>query len=69
MSFAGIMADTEDVTLTKEEIEQLEEVPGFGSALALKVFAGLHAEQDDPEQDGSEAPLPAVDMDTGEILD
>ena len=49
--------------------EQLEEVPGFGSALALKVFAGLHAEQDDPEQDGSEAPLPAVDMDTGEILD
>lgn len=50
--------------IKEARVEQLEEVPGFGSALALKVFAGLHA-----EQDGSEEPLPAVDMDTGEILD
>lgn len=50
--------------IKQARVEQLEEVPGFGKALALKVFAGLHAEQDD-----SEAPLPAVDMNTGEILD
>lgn len=48
--------------LKEARVEQIEEVPGFGPALALKVFAALH------DQDGAVAD-PAVDMSTGEVLD
>lgn len=50
--------------LTAARVEEIEEVPGFGPALAAKIFAALHAE--DAEDT---AAAPAVDMATGEILD
>ncbi|SLM94391.1 excinuclease ABC subunit UvrC [Brachybacterium nesterenkovii] len=45
--------------IREASIDELEEVPGIGPALAQQIAAALQ----------SEAPAPAVDMATGEILD
>lgn len=47
--------------LRAARLEDIEEVPGFGPALAAKVMVAIHGEPEDQQ--------PAVNMATGEILD